>query len=112
NSQQRKSSLSQPAARDCCLAMHEFSATFRRVTEVLSRKRIDAATTSVSRLQNSHPLAGAPKLAGRHQACGSGANDDDVFCLWSSHAGALLTVHQFFSARNRYPSDIAPPSSR
>src|SRR6267142_5039309 len=46
---------------------------------------------SVSRFQYGDPLAGPPQLAGGHQACGACADDDDVFCMQSSHTGALPT---------------------
>jgi hypothetical protein len=85
NRLQRKSRLAQQAARDRRLAVHEFGTALRRISELRSRKRMDAATASASRFQYRHPLARPPELAGCHQPCGSGSDDDDVFCPRSPH---------------------------
>jgi len=51
-------------------------------------KRMDAPAAAFACLQDRHPLAGARKLAPRHQASRAGADDDDVLgCV--RHAGAL-----------------------
>ena len=84
--QQRKPRLAQQAARDGRLAMDEFGAGFRRVAELSSRKRMDAPTAPVSRLQYGHSLARAGEFAGGHQACGACADDDDL--AWMHHRSA------------------------
>jgi hypothetical protein len=58
--------------------MDEFGTAFRRISKLRFRKRTDAPAASVSRFQYCHSLAGAAKLAGGHQACGTRADDDDM----------------------------------
>src|SRR5450755_1154098 len=76
--QQRKSSFAEQRTRDRRFAMDEFRAPFRRVAELGSRKRIDAAAASVSRFKYGHFLARAPELAGGHQTRRTCADDNDV----------------------------------
>jgi hypothetical protein len=58
--------------------MYEFGATLGRITELGSRKRMDAPAASVSRFQYRDPLAGTPELARGDQACGTGTDDNDM----------------------------------
>ncbi|SHH12115.1 hypothetical protein SAMN05443248_3756 [Bradyrhizobium erythrophlei] len=59
------------------LAMNEFGATFRRVSEVGSRKWMDAPPpASVSRL----PARATSRAASRH--AGACADDNDVVWMW------------------------------
>jgi hypothetical protein len=58
--------------------MDEFGTAFRRVSELRSRKRMDAPAASVSRFQYRDPLAGASELAHSHQACGTCTDDNDM----------------------------------
>src|SRR4030081_4005654 len=57
--QQRKPRLAQQAARDGRLAMDEFGTAFRRISELSSRKRMDAPAAPVSRFQY-RPLPARP----------------------------------------------------
>src|ERR1700676_1048888 len=89
--QKRKPRLAQQAVRDRSLAVDEFGSAFRRVTELRSRKGKDTPAASVSRFQYGDLLARPPELAGGHQACGAGTDNDDVVWIRSGHAAALPT---------------------
>ena len=82
---QRKSSFAEQRTRDRRFAMDEFGAALRRIAELDSRKRVDAAATSVSRFKHGHFLARAPEFAGDHQTRGTCADDDNMVRVRSSH---------------------------
>ena len=56
----------------------KFSAAFCPVAEFLGGQRVDASAASISRLENRYLLACSRELAGRHQSCGTGADDQNV----------------------------------
>ena len=58
--------------------MDKFGAAFSRIAKSLGRQRVNASAASVSRLQDSHPLAGAGKLAGSHQSGSARADDQEI----------------------------------
>jgi hypothetical protein len=58
--------------------MDELGAALRRVSKVLGRLRVDPPTTSISRLEDGHLLAGAGKLTSGHQACGACTDDQAI----------------------------------
>src|SRR5581483_4928769 len=74
------------------LAVNEFGAAFRSVSELGSRKWENAAAAPVTRLDNADAPTRPRKLARRHQARGTRADNDDM--LGNGHANAL-------SARSR-----------
>ena len=65
--------------------MDELGAAFRRVAEFRDRQRINPAAISGPRLEEGNLPARARKFAGRHQARGTGANDDQMGWLAISH---------------------------
>jgi hypothetical protein len=58
--------------------MDELGAALRHVAKFLGRQRVDAPTTSISRLEDGHLLAGACKLTSGHQACGACTDDQEM----------------------------------
>jgi hypothetical protein len=83
--QLRKPCLAQQGPRDRSLAMDEFGATLRGVSELGNRKWMDAPAAPISRFQYCHPLARTSKLAGSHQACRTCANDNGMSWTRSHH---------------------------
>jgi hypothetical protein len=63
----------------------EFGAAFRRVAKFSGGQRLDAPAAPVARFQERHRLAGAPKLAGSHQARSARADDHEMVVTRRSH---------------------------
>jgi hypothetical protein len=63
-------------------APEEFGTALRRVAELGSRKRIDAAAAPVSRFKFGHFLARAPEFAGGHQTRRTCADDATPILYW------------------------------
>src|SRR5215472_16271617 len=63
--------------------MHELGAAFGPAPGV--PERLNAATASVPRLQDRHPLAGSREFTRGHQTGGARADDDNVLWLRSGH---------------------------
>src|ERR1700744_2387673 len=89
--------------------MDEFGAAFRRVAELGSRKRIDAAAASVSRFKYGHFLARTPESAGGHQTRRTCADDNDGVGIRSSHVAVIGPLRQ---PHPRSGSDSAEVSLR
>jgi hypothetical protein len=60
------------------------------VRGIADRQRLNAATASIPRLQDRHPIAGARELARGHQTGGARADDDDVLWMRSGHLDSGL----------------------
>ncbi len=58
--------------------MDEFGTAFRRIAEIRTRQRQDAAAAAFTGFEDRHRAAGARQRARRHQARGSRADNHDV----------------------------------
>ena len=65
--------------------MDELGAALSRVSKFPGRQPVNASAASISRLEDSHPFAGACKLAGSHQAGSACADDQDIGWIQKRH---------------------------